>query len=415
MAGMRPFLMLFAAAPVQLVGDHQLRLPESFVSGMRMHLRQWHGPVIAVMRQDHGAALDLAPVYARGDLGFEVRVLADDEPLENALSDGPGLVLASVDIAEQLGLGAAARARGLAVIYGTEHAPDGLLQRALSDQGRGILRRFWSLGWQYRQEAARRHALRKADGIQLNGFPAAVHYSSLNRNPLRYLDNRMRKSMLATTRDMAARRARHSAMDPVRLIHVGTLEPDSGAQDLLPLASQLRAMNVPFTLSIFGYGSLSPMIHAQIDAQGLGDHVTLSHPQSFSNELVVQMRHQGDVFISCHRHSDPLSSYIEAMGCGLPVLGFENQMLSPLLRRSAGGWGIAAARLPDMARQIAILSRERGQIMHRAEAGLNYARRHHAEAEFAIRMEHINRIYAEHSTVALAFASRPARHVRAES
>ena len=43
----------------------------------------------------------------------------------------------------------------------------------------------------------------------------------------------------------------------------------------------------------------------------------------FESELVPWMRQEADIFLSCHRQDDPSCAYLEAMGCGLPVLGYE--------------------------------------------------------------------------------------------
>ncbi len=414
MDGTRSFLMLFAAVSAQVVDDHRLRLPEAFVTGMRLHLHHWQGPVIAVMRQSAQAPA-LSPSYPRADLGFEVRLIPEGRPLSEALTSGPGAVLASVDLPDQLDIGARARALGLTVIYGAERVPEALLWRALRDPRRGFLRRLWSFGWNYRQEAGRRAALSKADAIHLNGFPAAGQYSSLNRNPLRYLENRMRKPMMANSRDMALRRHHHDGGAPLRLIHTGPLEPAEGVALLLPLAARLAALDLPFNLAIHGDGSLAAQLRAEIAAKGLEGRVSLTPALPFGEMLVPQMRLRGDIFISLCSHSDPISSYIEAMGCGLPVLGFENHMLSPLLRRSLGGWAVPAGDIGAMVRLLADLARDRMQILTRAEAGLSYSRRHSAEAEFAARMAHIDRIHSERSGASLTFAAKPDAHGRAKS
>ena len=66
-------------------------------------------------------------------------------------------------------------------------------------------------------------------------------------------------------------------------------------------------------------------------AGGLSDRVRLHGPVPFETRLVPLSRQTADVFVSCHVQSDPSCTYLEAMGCGLPVVGFANRMLAALV------------------------------------------------------------------------------------
>ncbi|MFB9222927.1 glycosyltransferase [Paracoccus cavernae] len=403
----RPHLTLFSAAPVVVVDEGHLRIDDKFVAGMDMHARHWDGPITAVVCAGKASDLPFSSVYPIDELGFRVKVLPEGAAPETALEKGPGLVLASADMTEQLALGDAAKALGLSVVYGIEYTLDTRMRIAMIDKRRGYLRRLWSVVWNYRQERRRKQVLRQADGIQMNGFPAASEYSALNSYALRYLDNRMQKPMFATTRDMVARQRHHEAAGPLRLIHSGRLEPLKGAHLLLPLAELLVARGVPFTLAIYGDGSLAEGMRAQIAQKGLGKHVSLHGPLPFESGLVPVSRMEADLFISCHVQSDPSCTYLEAMGCGLPVLGFDNQMLSPLVLHSNGGWTVPMNQLRQMAEQIGALAKDRKQLLDHAEAALTYARRHDAESEFEARMAHLARVFKQTDRSDLTFAATP--------
>lgn len=401
---MTPRLTLFSAAPAVVVDDEHLRIDDKFVSGMNLHAQHWPGPVTAVMRDVGEAHHPFTSVYKRADLDFTVKLLPPDAPMETALEPGPGLILASADMTEQLNLGLAAKELGLSVVYGIEYTLDTRLRIAMIDKNKGLPRRIWSAVWNYRQERRRLRALREADGIQMNGFPAALEYGGMGPTALRYLDNRMRREMFATTRDMAVRKRYHAAGGPLRLIHSGRLEPLKGGHLLIPLAEALVALDVPFTLAIYGDGSLAASIREQIAAKNLGDKVTLHAPVLFETELVPISRQEADLYVSCHVQSDPSCTYIEAMGCGLPVLGFDNRMLSPLVRDSGGGWTVPMNRVRRMAREIQRLAASRETVLEYGEAALSYARRHDFETEFLARMTHLKRVYDLTSAADLTFA-----------
>ena len=404
----RPELTLFAAAPAGRAADGRLLLDDKFVSGMALHAAQWAGPVRAVLRETRAEGLPFASAVDPASLPFQATLLAPDAPLESALRDGPGLVLCSADVTEQLALGPAARARGLSVVYGIEYTLDTRMQVARLDRSRGPARRLWSMLWNLRQERHRRAALRAADGIQMNGFPADRDYAGLNPLPLRYLDNRMTLDMMATPADMQARRDRHARGEPLRLIHSGRLEPMKGGHLLVPLARALQAAGVAFTLDIYGAGSLQDDIAAGIASGGLSDRVKLHGPVPFETRLVPLSRQTADVFVSCHVQSDPSCTYLEAMGCGLPVVGFANRMLAALVADSGGGWCAPMGDLSAMAALIGGLERDRASLLARADAALSYAQGHDFAAEFDARMRHLAQAFSRSGRSASA-AGQP-RH-----
>lgn len=385
-------LTLFAAVPAARTADGRLLLDDKFASGMALHAAHWPGPVRTVMRELGKDSLPFAHAVDPASLNFEVTLLAPDAPLEQALGKAPGIILASADMPEQLSLGAAARARGLSVVFGIEYTLRTRLQIVRLERGFSRKRKLWSMLWNLRMERKRRAALRAADGIEMNGFPAEATYAGLNAHGMRYLDNRMSAEMLATPAEMDARRQHHSQRRPLRLINSGRLEALKGADLLVPLATLLHQAGVPFTLDIYGAGSLEDDIRQAIAQSGLGDQVHLHQPVPFETGLVPISREAADVFVSCHVQSDPSCTYIEAMGCGLPVVGFGNQMLAALVRDSQGGWCAPMGNVRRLAELIAGLARDRDAIMTKAQAALDYARRHDFHAEFDARMRHLAQV-----------------------
>lgn len=408
----RPELTLFAAVPAARTADGRLLLDDKFASGMALHARLWGGPVRAVMRDIGGDSLPFASSVDAADLNFMVTLLPDGASLDTALGRAPGLVLASADMPEHLTLGQAARARGLAVVYGIEYTLGTRLQIARLERDKSLAKRLRSMLWNMRTEKARRAVLAAADGIQMNGFPAEHDYARLNAMPLRYLDNRMSRAMMATPADRASRMRRHDAKLPLRLIHSGRLEPMKGGHLLVPLAHALRERNMAYSLDIYGTGSLADQIRRDIVAGGLSAQVRLHDPVPFEAGLVPISRREADLFVSCHIQSDPSCTYIEAMGCGLPVVGFGNRMLSALVAQSGGGWCAAMGKMAPMAAQIAALDADRTALMAGADAALSYAQAHDFEAEFDARMAHLAQVFSRFSSAA---GAAPQQHAPAES
>lgn len=383
-------LLIVATAPVIEQGD-RLLLDVKFAEGMRAHCDLWGGPVRCVLRRG-AQAIPFGATYDPKDLGFELSVLDPDAPLGADVLADVALIFAAADDAQALDLVPVARSIGAKIVYSLEYTLQTRLQIVRLDQSRSLPRRLWSMLWNIRQERRRLAALRASDGVQANGYPAFDAYRGENASTLLYLDGRMGPEMMATPLEMDTRAQRQDSGQPLRLIHSGRLEPMKGAQDLLPVMRALQDLGVAATLDIYGTGSLRDEI-----AQGLGAFagtVRLHDPVDFETELVPISRNQADIFLSCHRQSDPSCTYIEAMGCGLPVIGYDNQMWARMAEDSGAGRVVAMGDPQALAQGIAAWDRDRKALIDCAAKGLAFAKSHDFPSEFKARMDHLARVNA---------------------
>ena len=388
-ARMNPHALVLAAPAPVIDTAGRLRLDTKFVEGMRLHAAHWPGEVRVLLRRG-APAIPFGADHDPDSLGFRLSVLDPGQAPPPALWHGAQALFAAADDLEALALIPAARAAGARVVLALEYTLETRLRIAALDPARGWARRLWSMGWNLRHEPRRRAALAGADGVQFNGWPAHDAYARLTRDPLLYLDNRMTAAMMATPSDMADRAARLGAGAPLRLIHSGRLEPLKGTQDLLPVMAALDALGVPATLDIYGAGSLEPAIRAGLGA--FGGRVRLHGPVDFASQLVPATRRGADVFLSCHRQSDPSCTYLEALGCGVAVAGYANRMWARLADLSGGGVVAPLGRPRALAAAIAGWHADRAGLVAAQAAGLAFARAHDFETEFAARMAHLRRI-----------------------
>ena len=384
-----PDLLLIAPAPVIRLSPTQLRLDAKFIEGARLHARHWNGSIRFILwRNDaipFGKDIDVA------DLGFELTVLEPGQPLASEHLQGGGLIAASADSHLTLDLPTHARTAGVKLVYAIEYTLDTRLRIVWLDRDRSWPRKLRASLWLLQQEHRCRRALRDADGVQFNGWPARDAYAHLNPNNLLYLDGRMTAELMATHADFAARAKRSADKEPLRIANSGRLEPLKGAQDLVPIARALKAAGVDFTLDIWGTGSLAQEIRTGISMSGLQDKVRLHDPLPFENGLVPELR-KADLFLSCNRQSDPSCSYLEAMGCGLPVIGYDNTMLRRLAEASNGARTTPMGDVQAIAAGISEWASERTALTATAERALAFARTHDFETEFTRRMAHLAEI-----------------------
>lgn len=383
-------LIMIAPAPIEELPDGRLRLDVKFVEGMRLHKAHWNGPVRVILWR--GGDIPFGKDFYVDDLGFDLLILEQNKNIEASHLVGAKLVVASGDMHEALNLPMLVKASGGRLVYGIEYTLDTRLQIVRLDQNMPWPRKVRSMLWHLNQERRRRAAFRAADGIQANGWPAEAAYGHMSRNCLLYLDGRMRSTMMATQEETAMRTARLATGAPLRIVHSGRLEPLKGAQDLIPVARTLVEKNVNFTLDIWGAGSLAPQIEQEILVSRLEHQVRLHKPVSFETELMPIFRRNGDLFLSCHRQSDPSCSYIEAMGCGLPVIGYANSMWRSMLEKSGGGAQVPMGDYRALAHGIAQWSCDRVELIDAGKRALSFATSHDFETEFERRMDHLKSI-----------------------
>ena len=388
---MNPLLVMYAPAPVIDEGA-TLRLDAKFVTGMAAHCAHWPGPVRCLLRRGATAIPFGAASHAPADLPFEPVLLDPGEPLGPGHVAGAAAVFADVDMVETLDLPELVHGAGGRLVYTLEYTIQTRLQIVRLDASRSAARRLWSAGWNLRQELRRRRAIRAADGLQASGYAAYEGYRHLNPRTLLYLDGRMSPGLLATEAEMAARRDRLLSGAPLRLIHSGRLERLKGAQDLAPIMTALRAAGVAATLDVYGVGSLRDDIAAEARATGLAETLRLHDAVDFETELVPLTRAGADVFLSCHRQSDPSCTYLEAMGCGLTVAGYANRMWGPMTADAGAGVAAPLGDTQALAAAIVGLDRDRAGLAEACARSLAFSRAHDFPSEYKRRMDHLKEI-----------------------
>lgn len=380
-------LLVISSAPASII-DGKPFLDIKFVEGMRLYAELWDGHVSCILKlRDDSFAF--GKVYDMSDLPFEIKFLPENEFISAEHIGTDDIVIASGDNHHYLNLGNACKIANAKLIFIIEYIPESNRQINFLVRGRSFAKKIYSLLWAMRQEARRLKAFRQADGLQANGYPAFTHYKSQNRNTIMYLDSRLREGMIATQDEMAGRLARLKTNAPVRLVHSGRLETLKGSQDLIPIARHLASKNIDFTLDIFGTGSLENEIRGGIVKYGLQNKVRLHGVVDFEAELVPFVRAHADIYLSCHRQSDPSCTYIENMGCGVAIVGYDNRMWSAMCRESGGGWVVPLGKPNKAADAIAEAYFDRPLLAERCTAAKVFAQRHFFENEFRRRIEHL--------------------------
>ncbi|ARA94448.1 hypothetical protein AWN76_015655 [Rhodothermaceae bacterium RA] len=106
----------------------------------------------------------------------------------------------------------------------------------------------------------------------------------------------------------------------VRLLFVGRLVPEKGCQMLLQALKRLRDQGHDVVLSVCGDGPYRPHLEAQVQRLGLDDVVTFHGGQR--GEALVRIMQQADISVVPSLWIEQFGmTAVEAMSCGLPVVG----------------------------------------------------------------------------------------------
>ena len=392
----QPRLLMLPPAPVINTDPSHPVLDTKFVSGMRYICANWPGRIDCILR-NQTSHIPFGARYPLSDLPFGLQVIAPNEPVDPARLEDYDVIELSGDMHLDLDFPLLAKQRNLRarLVLVIEYTLETRLQIIQLDRELPVSRKAKSAIWTVWQEFRRRRAMRMSDAVQTNGYPAYDAYRSLNPDTLLYLDNRMRDDLFASELEMAARRDHLSQSTPLRLINSGRLEPMKGSQDLIPFATALRDIGTNFTLDIYGSGSLENEIRSSIAAKNLEKIVKLHPAVDFETELVPLSRRTADVFLSFNRQSDPSCTYLEAMGCGLPVVGYANRMLESLVQTSQAGWTVPLGNVAAMARFVSSLAQRAQDVSQAAANGLAFARLHSFQSEFLKRQAHLSQGVAD--------------------
>lgn len=371
-------LLMLSPAPVVEAPGHEVLLDVDFVEEMKLRCQFWPGPVRCVMRRGAGRVPG-GGLFSLRRQGFDLVVLDPDEPLPEALIDEASLVCCSADDTRNLPLAERMKGKQTRLVYTLEGPPGLRLAGALGDGQR-----------QHRRQLCA--ALRAADGLQFHGLAVPPAYRRLHRDALCFLDSRLRTPMLSRAHDQEARAERLLARAPLTLAHIGPLEPETGVSDLMQVAHLLHRHGMDFRLFLHGEGSLAEMLRGDIAARGLAGRVSLAGGAAFEARLAPWLRQEADLLLSPRHDMHPAPVYIEAMGCGVPVLGYANPMWRRLQAASAGGWVSRRGSIPAMAQSLLRLDEEREAVVRASESALAFARLHTFERDFASRMMHLRAV-----------------------
>lgn len=366
-------------------------LTRKFTDGIEAYANRWPGTVQVYLRKEpHGALHHDTVEIKPGSKGERFQWIdAKDDALIHELIDGASVLLITL-VDTNLSIIERAIDADVPVVLISELSARTREQIVDAETKNPVLRWRRKL-WSRNIEREYLRVVSGVTGMQCNGTPTFDSYSTYNSNTLLYLDSRVTRSMLVTDDEAAERAARLSNGAPLRLAFTGRLNAIKGADDVPRVAAELRSMNIPFTLDIFGGGAteFESLMHRFIENERLSDCVTMKGAVDFENELVPYVRQHVDVFVCCHRQGDPSCTYLETMSCGVPIAGYDNEAWQGLLNHGAPGWMAPMNDPKALAARIAHVHENRNEAVDAAARARVFASEHTFDQTMNKRVAHL--------------------------
>lgn len=367
--------------------DNALFFDRKFYDGLLIYSKMWPGQLKLLMNIDKAEPPQFGLIqYDADNASFQLNIIASDERIKAQQLQGVHVVMGSADDFRQMHLSTLCNAMHIKCIYVIEYILETRIQIAILNQVT-LWKKYKSIIWLILQEFKLKKALKLASGIQANGMPAYKKYAPLTSNSLLYFDTRNSESMLITPDELEVRLAYLDKNKPLRLGFSGRLIAIKGAMDLIKIAHILDKNGVHFSFDIFGSGELQQHMQERINQYHLQGKVILHGAVDYASVLVPFVKSSLDLFICCHKQSDPSCTYLETYACGVPILGYANRAHTGILQQVDVGWSVPMNNTAEIAKMIEILDKNRQAVKLKAKASLTFAQKHTFEKTFEVRMQ----------------------------
>ncbi len=363
------------------------RLPKKFMSGVDAFAQRWPGQVVAILGENRvaGDLLDVVPV---GHGLVDYRFVSDvQKELARELEESPGAVVYGMLVERFEWLERACALGGASLVLGSDNPPASALEWDLINTSGQLPRARTRLGNLRRKRSLTRFAA-KAVGVQCNGRPTFDFYSRVNPNSMLFLDSRITASDIEESMEQRTRRPIGDTI--CTLAFSGRIALVKGSRLLPNLVEELRGMRTPFRLLVIGDGVDRAWLEQALLAPGDRDDVRFMGDLPFHESWTTTMRDLVDLIVMPNiLEQDSSSTYMEAMGCGVAIAGFDNAMLRGLKHDGLVAWTSKRGNIAELASIVDALCRDPLALRQGRDSGLAVMQDNSMEVTFDRRVEHL--------------------------
>jgi colanic acid/amylovoran biosynthesis glycosyltransferase len=250
-----------------------------------------------------------------------------------------------------------------------------------------LLRRIWREVRMRLGNYRRRQAVAGAEEVHANGYPTYRELASINPRRILFFDTRARAEDIIPEHELHQRLAARAHRRP-RLIFSGRYHPMKGALDVIKVGIELERLGLDFQLDLYGTGPLKREMAALVSGSKAAHKITINDSVPYRPEL-QRITKQADLFICCHVQGDPSCTYLETFACGVPIVGYANEMWSPLWEESRAGLVIAKGDYRALAKAAAQLLQNADLMEELSLRARMFAASNTMEVAWDLRVSHL--------------------------
>jgi colanic acid/amylovoran biosynthesis glycosyltransferase len=194
------------------------------------------------------------------------------------------------------------------------------------------LRRLSSLAVAKVMARYERHLIRRSALGLFHGMDCYDAYARYCGNPHVVHNVHQGASALISERELDKRLFRPQAS--LRLIYAGRVHLDKGVFDWIEALSIASNERIDFTATWYGTGPELEAARADVTQRGLSSKIKF--PGSYESSKILRELHISDAFVFCHKTPEAPRCLIEALMCGLPIVGYDSNYPRDLIRHGGG-------------------------------------------------------------------------------
>lgn len=364
-------LVVLVPGPV-VIRDGMIRTAGKTLSGLESFARRWPGDVVYVTEVTTPNAPEHLGTVARSIADLPFRVLGTGDRLRAIEAIKPAVVLANLAMSEVPVI----KGVRAPVVLNVENDFRNRLTWARIEGGAGMSPRV--VAGLLKLEAHYLALIRRAAGVQFNGWPAWSTYHRHNRKPLLTFDSRISREQLVTPE--AKTEMRRSSRE-FSFAFSGRWLKQKGFNEALEAHRRVRSRGESIRLHVFGAGPLA--LPDNVDAS-----VTVHGAVDFEKEWLARVTADVDAMLLPYPQSDPAGTYLEGISCGAPIVAFDNHQASYLADQGLG-WTVPVSRVDDLADLMVRVARDGTALRVAREKGFAFMQEHSMEREFERRTQHL--------------------------
>jgi glycosyltransferase involved in cell wall biosynthesis len=323
--------------------SNSVLIDRKFHEGMIGYVERLDRPFSCLMPRltpaEASQAMDMIEIPI-SELRYRVNVLS--KPLLGAESqriierslDGVALVYLGSSADLNLAAADACRRRGIPYAVVSEYTVQTELDIMRANTP-STARRLWREARIRLGQSRRLTHVASAQEVHANGYPTYWELAAVNPRRMLFFDTRARAEDIIGESELRERLTSSANRLP-RLIYAGRYDPMKGALDVVKVGIELDLLGLDFQLDLYGKGSLRESMESLASQSSAASKIKIHDAVAYRPDL-QRIAKQADLFICCHVQGDPSCTYLEMFACGVPIVGYANEMWTPLARDSGAG------------------------------------------------------------------------------